>query len=215
METQKRFGEHLLERGEISGERLHAALEHQRALREQKLGELLIARRLLTLAQLRRALGAQAGRPLGQVLVGMGLLTERQLDDALAAQHANRRKRIGEVMVELGMISRATLWAALAALNVTTSGCAVFAGNDVMVKAREVDSVTVVWRKAAPKGCGEVKHAYGCATTWLNGSVCVIELPENAPDWALAHEIKHCFGYVHKGDHAAAAAIRAQAAAAR
>jgi hypothetical protein len=94
-----------------------------------------------------------------------------------------------------------------------TTGCASF--GDEMVKVHEVTSVTVQWRKTAPKGCGEVKHAYGCATTWLKGSLCVIELPENAPDWALAHEIKHCFGYVHKGDHAAAAAIRAQALAAR
>ena len=94
-----------------------------------------------------------------------------------------------------------------------TTGCSSF--GDEMVKVHEVTSVTVQWRKGAPKGCGEVKNAYGCATTWLKGSLCVIELPENAPDWALAHEIKHCFGYVHRGDHAAAAAIRAQAALAR
>ena len=48
------------------------------------------------------------------------------------------------------------------------------------------------------KGCGAVEGAYGCARIYHEGNLCVIELPEDAPDWALAHEFKHCFGYVHK-----------------
>jgi hypothetical protein len=77
-----------------------------------------------------------------------------------------------------------------------TTGCAGTSGE--MVKVSEPTSVLVQWRKVAPQSCGGRQHAYGCATISHQGSLCVIELPEDAPDWALAHEIKHCFGYVHK-----------------
>jgi hypothetical protein len=77
-----------------------------------------------------------------------------------------------------------------------TSGCAGTAGD--MVKASEPSTVLVEWRRVLPKGCGSAQHAYGCARVSHQGNLCVIELPEDAPDWALAHEFKHCFGYVHK-----------------
>jgi hypothetical protein len=77
-----------------------------------------------------------------------------------------------------------------------TTGCSGTGGD--MVKVSEATSVLVQWRKVAPQSCGGTQHAYGCAKVSHQGALCVIELPEDAPDWALAHEFKHCFGYVHK-----------------
>jgi hypothetical protein len=76
------------------------------------------------------------------------------------------------------------------------AGCSGTGGD--MVKVSEPTSVLVQWRKVAPQSCGGTQHAYGCAKVSHQGALCVIELPEDAPDWALAHEFKHCFGYVHK-----------------
>jgi hypothetical protein len=81
-------------------------------------------------------------------------------------------------------------------LGLLTAGCA-GSGAD-LVKVSEPTSVLVQWRRASPESCGEARHAYGCAKISHQGAICVIELPEDAPDWALAHEFKHCFGYVHK-----------------
>ena len=88
------------------------------------------------------------------------------------------------------------LLASLVAL--ATTGCSSTGTAGDMVKAYEPTSVLVQWRKGAPESCGGTQHAYGCAKVSHQGSLCVIELPEDAPDWAIAHEFKHCFGYVHK-----------------
>jgi hypothetical protein len=93
---------------------------------------------------------------------------------------------------------RTALLAPLLAL--AASGCATFGGDDEMVKAYHPTSVLVEWKRVAPKDCGTVQHAHGCSRITLNGNLCTIEVPENAPDWVLAHEFKHCFGYVHKRD---------------
>jgi hypothetical protein len=81
-------------------------------------------------------------------------------------------------------------------LGLALAGCAGSGGD--LVKVSEPSSVLVEWRRVLPKGCGAVEGAYGCARIYHEGNLCVIELPEDAPDWALAHEFKHCFGYVHK-----------------
>ena len=95
------------------------------------------------------------------------------------------------------LITQTTLWAAVA-FGLLASGCATFEGDEVMVKAYQPESVLVQWKRVAPRDCGDVKHAHGCSKITLNGNLCIIEVPENAPDWVLAHEFKHCFGYVHK-----------------
>jgi hypothetical protein len=77
-----------------------------------------------------------------------------------------------------------------------TTGCSGTGGD--LVKVTEPTSVLVQWRKVAPENCRGTQHAYGCAKVSHQGALCVIELPEDAPDWALAHEFKHCFGYRHK-----------------
>ena len=91
---------------------------------------------------------------------------------------------------------RLTLLAPLMAL--AASGCSSFGGSDELVKAYQAENVLVQWKRVAPKDCGTVEHAYGCSRITLDGNLCIIEVPENAPDWVLAHEFKHCFGYVHK-----------------
>ena len=204
--TGPRLGERLIERGELSKDALELALERQRALRQQRLGDLLVERKLLSRHHLQMALDEQAaepGEPLGEVLVRMGYLADGDLEIVLGEQEQNRRKPIGEILVELGMINSATLRAALMAFGVLAAGCSTTGGNsgnsqEDLVKAYEPTSVLVQWKKASPEACGDVKHAYGCAKITHKGSMCIIELPENAPDWAIAHEFKHCFGYRHK-----------------
>jgi hypothetical protein len=170
----------------ISAKRLEVALERQYELRGQKLGALLLERKLVSERDLHRALAVQAAKvgrqPLGAVLVEMGLLTQAQIDKALAAQRWNRRL--------------ATLKIALIAPLLALAGCSTTATD--MVKAYEPTSVLVQWKKGKAGSCGGTEHAYGCARVSHQGAMCVIELPEDAPDWALAHEFKHCFGYVHK-----------------
>jgi len=70
-----------------------------------------------------------------------------------------------------------------------------------MVKLREVSSVKITWIKQAPKNCGTASVAkgdqiHGCAQ--VGAEACVIFMAEDAPDWVVAHEIRHCFGYMHK-----------------
>jgi hypothetical protein len=169
----------------ISAHRLEAALERQHELRCQKLGALLVERELISAHDLRRALAVQAANPgeqLGHILVSMGLLTQAGLDRALAAQRWNRRW--------------AALKIALLAPLLAMAGCS--STGSEMVKAYEPTSVLVQWKKGKPENCGGTQHAYGCARVSHQGAMCVIELPEDAPDWALAHEFKHCMGYVHR-----------------
>jgi hypothetical protein len=170
----------------ISANRLEAALERQKELRCQKLGALLLERKLISAAQLERALAAQKANPgtaLGRVLIDMRALTTAQLSEALAAQRINRRV--------------ASLKIALLAPLLALAGACSSTATD-MVRAYEPTSVLVQWKKGKPESCGGTQHAYGCARVTHQGAMCVIELPEDAPDWALAHEFKHCFGYVHK-----------------
>jgi hypothetical protein len=49
-------------------------------------------------------------------------------------------------------------------------------------------------------------HAYACAVTrgaLLNGKSfgCLVVVPYGAPQWVINHEIAHCNGWRHSGDH--------------
>jgi hypothetical protein len=49
-------------------------------------------------------------------------------------------------------------------------------------------------------------HAYACAITkgaLLNGKSfgCLVVVPYGAPQWVINHEIAHCNGWRHSGDH--------------
>ena len=80
--------------------------------RRKKLGEILIAQKLLTEEQLLYALQEhkRTGVSLGVVLVRLGFITEEDLSSVLGHQiHLNQRKRIGEVLVDQGLITREQL----------------------------------------------------------------------------------------------------------
>jgi type IV pilus assembly protein PilB len=80
--------------------------------RRKKLGEILIAQKLLTEEQLLYALQEhkRTGVSLGVVLVRLGFISEEDLSSVLGQQiHLNQRKRIGEVLVEQGLISQEQL----------------------------------------------------------------------------------------------------------
>lgn len=95
-------------------------------------------------------------------------------------------------------LSRPERWLTLVVF--LLSSCALFIDRMDPPKD-EVRRVTIEWRRVTPTECGDLRQGplsllYGCATNY--GSICVIEVPENAPDWLIAHEFKHCFGYSHR-----------------
>jgi hypothetical protein len=78
--------------------------------------------------------------------------------------------------------------AVLCACVMLLSGCS------GLVKQAEVSSTLVLWQRKVPTGCG---NAVGCAFRTQNFENCVIQMPEDSPDWVIAHEFRHCFGYEH------------------
>ena len=74
------------------------------------------------------------------------------------------------------------------------SGCA-SQGNE-LVLVRQVDETGIRWIRGVEKNCGGARSPDGCAD-W-SGNPCVITMKEDAPDYVIAHEFRHCFGYVHR-----------------
>jgi hypothetical protein len=58
----------------------------------------------------------------------------------------------------------------------------------VLTNPRETTTITWVDRK-----CG---HSAGCALVMADR--CYVAMEREAPDWLVAHEMKHCFGFEHK-----------------
>ena len=80
------------------------------SLRQQKLGDILLTRRVVTPDQLLEAIEQQAKMPMvriGEALIALGLITEAQLEEALAQQQADRSVPLGELLVRSGVVSRA------------------------------------------------------------------------------------------------------------
>ena len=69
-----------------------------------------------------------------------------------------------------------------------------------LVKVSEPQAVTITWVRVDPVTCGAVK-ALGCAVTspTYDARDCLIIMPEDSPDWVVAEEFRHCFGYMHRG----------------
>lgn len=65
-----------------------------------------------------------------------------------------------------------------------------------LMKARDVLVMHVTWVRGVVKDCGGVASPRGCAET--DRGDCLITMPEDATDAVVAHEFRHCFGYVHK-----------------
>lgn len=94
-----------------------AALDKQLALRNERLGEFLRDRAIVSHAELTKALEEQKRRPnmpIGQVLLEAKLVTQGQIDQAILAQKANRSRRLGDILIDMGAVSREQIQVALA-----------------------------------------------------------------------------------------------------
>jgi hypothetical protein len=72
-----------------------------------------------------------------------------------------------------------------------------------MVKVAEVRTSLITWQKHYPVICGNAPLTDGCAMTapyTLDDNRCVLTMIEDSSDWVIAHEVRHCFGYVHRED---------------
>ena len=67
-----------------------------------------------------------------------------------------------------------------------------------MERVAEVKTTQITWIKETPQSCGNVPgHINACATNNADFTQCTIRMPEDSPDWIVAEETKHCFGWVH------------------
>ena len=69
-----------------------------------------------------------------------------------------------------------------------------------MERKVQVDTVTITWIKETPQSCGPLPAGHilnACASNSDDYSRCTIRMPEDTPDWVVAEEFKHCFGWVH------------------
>jgi type II secretory ATPase GspE/PulE/Tfp pilus assembly ATPase PilB-like protein len=110
------LGQSLEQLHAVSGQALAAALNRQAELREERLGEYLANRAILTAGDLTHALKAQEQRPtirLGEFLIQEKLITPAQLAQALSAQKQNRQRRLGDILVESGAVTKRQIQLAL------------------------------------------------------------------------------------------------------
>jgi type II secretory ATPase GspE/PulE/Tfp pilus assembly ATPase PilB-like protein len=116
-EIGPRLGGVLVEPHAAGAEEVGAALAEPQALRERKLGELLLVHQIVSAEELMPAVEQQAKMPMvriGEALLTLGFITQAQLDDALELQREDRSVPLGELLVKRGVISRADLQTALA-----------------------------------------------------------------------------------------------------
>lgn len=73
-------------------------------------------------------------------------------------------------------------------------------GCSGMVKTVDVATTLVHWDKRKPVECDGWLDANGCATRINNYAACIVTMPEDSPDWLIAHEFRHCFGFEHIGE---------------
>ena len=88
------IGKLLIDADAASEETISEALERQRHLRAQRLGEYLTSNQIVSHEQLALALSQQKAQPvqkLGETLVELGFLTRPELEEALAAESAEPR----------------------------------------------------------------------------------------------------------------------------
>ena len=114
-------GEILRTEGIIAEADLEQALDEQRRLRQQRLGDILVEKTPLAADKVETVIASAQKRPrrfsnvkVGEILIQAGLVTHKQVDEALATQSTNKRKRIGTILVDRGLISEDQLLSALA-----------------------------------------------------------------------------------------------------
>jgi type II secretory ATPase GspE/PulE/Tfp pilus assembly ATPase PilB-like protein len=101
------IGKLLIDADAASEETISEALERQRQLRAQRLGEYLTAHQIVSQEQLTLALSHQKSQPvqkLGDTLVELGFLTKSELEEALTAEARNRTTPLGQILVDMGML---------------------------------------------------------------------------------------------------------------
>lgn len=77
-------------------------------------------------------------------------------------------------------------------LAVLLTGC-----SDHLVKVAEPQSVLITWERVKPTHCPDAGQFYGCAERQYDYALCTIRMPEDAPDWVVAEEFRHCFAFEH------------------
>ena len=111
---EARLGDLLLKEGLVTEEQLEAALEEQRGRDGYvPLGQVLVARKLITPRQLTLLLERADKRPrLGELLLRHGAITQERLEEALRQQKVKHRP-LGELLVRMGHITDEALRQAL------------------------------------------------------------------------------------------------------
>ena len=102
----------LVKQNVASAEQIDAALEAQRKLRAQRLGDMLTERQVVTPEELATAIEHTNAKPilrLGEALMELDLLTKEELEGALEQQKHQRRKPLGELLIEMGAVDRNTV----------------------------------------------------------------------------------------------------------
>ena len=99
-----RFGEFLIDCGEVTSEEVFEALNIQRA-RTDYIGAIAIKEQVLTVRQVMRVLREQAGtaKRFGDLAIELGLMEQRDLVHLLGIQR-NMRPYLGEILVEMKLL---------------------------------------------------------------------------------------------------------------
>lgn len=112
----KRLGEILTDEGMVTRDQVEKASRRQRELRDERLGDILVKRKVLTHGQLQQGLSLQdqSEQRIGEILVGQGFISDLELEEALEVQHQQRNRKLGEIMVEMGYATHKMIGIALA-----------------------------------------------------------------------------------------------------
>jgi type II secretory ATPase GspE/PulE/Tfp pilus assembly ATPase PilB-like protein len=108
LEVGPPLGTTLVDRHDVNPDMLSLALNKQIKIRQDRIGQYLTQRAIITSHDLMRALQEQGKRPnarLGDILIEAGAITQQQLDQALAIQSQHRERRIGDILIDLGAVS--------------------------------------------------------------------------------------------------------------
>ena len=116
LEHPKPIGQTLVDNKVIPPNGMKKALDTQKILHKQQLGDLLITQRRVEALDVEKALAQQSKKPLkiGELLVEAGLITEQDLQQALAEQAKNRNMKVGEILIKMGLVSEDELVSSLA-----------------------------------------------------------------------------------------------------
>lgn len=115
-ERPEPFGQILIAEKGASETEVNAALERQKILQQQHVGEILVDQKKVKPADVEKALAKQGKKPkrIGEILIEAGLIQEDDLQHALVEQSKNRSLKIGQVMIKMGLVTEDELLSALA-----------------------------------------------------------------------------------------------------